>query len=59
MALAQDGAAIYKQRCAQCHDTPVARVPPVSALRAMDASAISRSLESGPMQTQAAGLTRR
>jgi polyvinyl alcohol dehydrogenase (cytochrome) len=57
MALAQDGAAIYKQRCAQCHDTPVARVPPVSALRAMDASAISRSLESGPMQIQAAGLS--
>ncbi|MGA7412677.1 MAG: PQQ-binding-like beta-propeller repeat protein [Bryobacteraceae bacterium] len=57
LALAQDGAAIYKQRCAACHDTPVGRVPPVSALRAMDAAAISRSLESGPMQTQAAGLT--
>lgn len=56
-ALAQNGAAIYKQRCAQCHDAPVGRVPPVSALRAMDASAISHSLESGPMQTQAAGLT--
>lgn len=57
LALAQDGAAIYKQRCAACHDAPAGRVPPVSALRAMDASAISRSLESGPMQTQAAGLT--
>ncbi len=56
-ALAQDGAAIYKQRCAVCHDAPVGRVPPVSALRAMDASAIARSLENGPMQTQAAGLT--
>jgi polyvinyl alcohol dehydrogenase (cytochrome) len=56
-ALAQDGAAIYKQRCASCHDAPVGRVPPVSALRAMDAASISRSLETGPMQTQAAGLT--
>ncbi len=56
-ALSQDGGAIYKKRCAACHDAPVGRVPPVSALRAMDASAISRSLESGPMQTQAAGLT--
>ncbi len=56
-ALGQDGAAIYKQRCAMCHDAPVGRVPPVSALRAMDAAAISRSLETGPMQTQAAGLT--
>jgi polyvinyl alcohol dehydrogenase (cytochrome) len=57
VALAQDGAAIYKQRCAICHDAPVGRVPPVSALRAMEGAAISQSLESGPMQTQAAGLT--
>jgi polyvinyl alcohol dehydrogenase (cytochrome) len=57
VVLAQDGAALYKQRCAACHDAPAGRVPPVSALRAMDASTISRSLESGPMQTQAAGLT--
>jgi polyvinyl alcohol dehydrogenase (cytochrome) len=53
---AQDGAAIYKQRCASCHDAPAARVPPVSALRAMDPSAISRALETGLMKTQAAGL---
>ena len=56
-AFAQDGAAIYKQRCASCHDVPAPRVPPVSALRAMDASAIHRALESGLMKTQAAGLS--
>jgi len=56
-ASAQDGAAIYKQHCAGCHDTPAARVPPLSALRAMDAAAIIRSLETGVMKTQAAGLT--
>ncbi len=54
---AQDGAAIYKQRCAGCHDAPAARVPPFSALRAMDAASILRSLETGLMKTQAAGLT--
>jgi len=57
VAFAQDSAAIYKQRCASCHDAPGARVPPVSALRAMDASAISRALETGLMKTQAAGLS--
>lgn len=57
VAFAQDGAAVYKRSCAQCHDAPAGRVPPVSALRAMDASAISRSLESGPMRTQGAALT--
>ncbi len=57
MVFAQDGAAIYKQRCSGCHDTPGTRVPPFSALRAMDAGSILRSLETGLMKTQAAGLT--
>jgi polyvinyl alcohol dehydrogenase (cytochrome) len=56
-AFAQDGATIYKRSCAGCHDAPAGRVPPLSALRAMDASQISRSLESGPMKTQGAALT--
>jgi polyvinyl alcohol dehydrogenase (cytochrome) len=55
--LAQDGSAIYKDRCAKCHDTPAGRVPPVSALRAMQPSAIMDALENGPMKTQASGLT--
>jgi polyvinyl alcohol dehydrogenase (cytochrome) len=55
--LAQDGAQVYRQHCAGCHDTPTARVPPFTALRAMDAGSIIRSLESGVMKTQAAGLT--
>ena len=28
---AQDGAAIYKERCASCHDMPAARVPSLAA----------------------------
>lgn len=55
--LAQDGAAIYKARCAGCHDTPTGRTPPLSALRSMGPKTILQSLESGPMKTQAAGLT--
>jgi polyvinyl alcohol dehydrogenase (cytochrome) len=54
---AQDGAAIYKTRCAGCHDTPTGRVPPSSALRTMPAATILQSLESGPMKIQAAGLS--
>ena len=55
--LAQDGGAIYKTRCAGCHDTPTGRVPTFSALRAMSPATIMQSLENGPMKTQAAGLT--
>ena len=56
-ALAQDGGAIYRERCAGCHDAPTGRVPPVSALRTMDAAAIRRALVSGTMRTQAVGLS--
>ena len=57
--LAQDGAAIYKSRCSSCHDaaSPEARVPPLSALRAMSPPQIMQSLESGSMKTQGQGLT--
>ncbi len=59
--VAQDGAAIFKERCASCHDpapgsTP-GRVPPVSALRAMGSLQILRALESGVMKPQAEGLS--
>ena len=57
IVFAQDGAAIYKARCAGCHDTPTGRVPPLSALQTMTPATILQSLESGPMKTQAAGLT--
>ncbi len=54
---AQDGAAIYKQKCASCHDTPAARVPSLSTIKAMSGEAIYKSLTSGVMKTQAAGLS--
>ena len=54
---AQDGASIYKSRCAACHDAPVGRVPPVAALRKMSVAVILSTLDDGVMKTQAAGLT--
>jgi polyvinyl alcohol dehydrogenase (cytochrome) len=54
---AQDGAAIYKQRCASCHDTPAPRVPSFSTIKAMSGEAIYLALTRGVMQTQAAGLS--
>lgn len=54
---AQDGAAIYKARCASCHDAPQERVPALSAIRQMTPEAIYRALTTGGvMQSRAEGL---
>jgi polyvinyl alcohol dehydrogenase (cytochrome) len=54
---AQDGAAIYKERCASCHDTPAPRVPSLSTIKAMSGEAIYLALTRGVMKTQADGLS--
>ena len=54
---AQDGAAIYKERCAACHDAPKGRIPALSAIKAMSGEAIYAALTTGLMKTQAAGLS--
>src|SRR5215510_16117574 len=54
---AQDGAAIYKERCASCHDSPEGRVPALSAIKAMTGEAIYIALTSGAMRTQVQGLS--
>ncbi len=54
---AQDGAGIYKQRCASCHDNPGPRVPALSAIKEKSGEAIYRALTSGTMKTQAQGLS--
>src|SRR6185295_14484758 len=48
---AQDGAAIYSKRCATCHDAAGARIPPLSALRAMSVEKILRSFDNPAMKT--------
>ena len=54
---AQDGAAIYKERCASCHDMPEGRTPALSAIKAMSGTNIYLALTSGAMKTQAQGLS--
>jgi polyvinyl alcohol dehydrogenase (cytochrome) len=54
---AQDGAAIYKQRCASCHETPTPRVPSMSTIKSMSGEAIYLALTRGVMKTQADGLS--
>jgi polyvinyl alcohol dehydrogenase (cytochrome) len=54
---AQEGAAIYKERCATCHDAPDGRTPSLSAIKAMSGQAIYIALTSGAMRTQAQGLS--
>jgi polyvinyl alcohol dehydrogenase (cytochrome) len=54
---AQDGAAIYKERCASCHDMPAARVPSLDTIKAMSGEAIYIALSSGVMKSRAEGLS--
>jgi polyvinyl alcohol dehydrogenase (cytochrome) len=54
---AQDGATIYKQHCATCHDTPAPHVPSASTIRSMSSEAIYLTLTRGVMKTQAEGLS--
>ncbi len=55
---AQDGAALYRERCAACHDRSAeTRAPAPSALRQMSPENVVRALESGLMKEQGASLT--
>src|SRR5215469_3720635 len=57
MLHAQDGAQIYKQRCAACHDAPAERVPSLASIKKMSGEAIYTALTRGAMKTQAADLS--
>ena len=50
-----DGAKVYADNCASCHDQPTGRTPPKDALKERTADAIHLSLTSGTMAIQ--GLT--
>ncbi len=54
-----DGAAIYRQRCAACHDAPQGSIPPRTWIASRGRQAIVDALTRGAMQVQAAGLTPR
>ncbi len=53
----QDGAAIYKERCATCHDAPQAHVPALTTIKAMSGEAIYGVLTTGTMKSRAEGLS--
>jgi polyvinyl alcohol dehydrogenase (cytochrome) len=48
---------IYQQRCAVCHDNPQDRVPPRFLIARRSAEDVIRTLTTGSMKQQAAGLT--
>jgi polyvinyl alcohol dehydrogenase (cytochrome) len=54
---AQDGAALYKERCASCHDSPEGRTPSIGAIRQMTGGAVYAALTNGAMKQQASGLS--
>ena len=57
-AFAQDGAALYTQRCASCHEGgQVARVPARDVVAALAPDRIVGALETGTMRVQGESLT--
>src|SRR4051812_48715347 len=52
------GEAVYKQRCAGCHDQANSRIPPRTALNQMPAARIKRALDFGAMMTVAYPMSR-
>src|SRR3569623_3764297 len=57
LAFGQDGASLYKERCATCHDAPQGHVPSISSIKAMSGEAIYAALTTGAMKERAAGLS--
>jgi polyvinyl alcohol dehydrogenase (cytochrome) len=53
----QQGEAVYKERCATCHEAGVSRAANREALGRLSADAIRQTLTTGSMRSQAAGLT--
>src|SRR5262249_40194391 len=51
------GAALYRERCASCHDAGLARTPTRDALGHMSGDNIRFALTKGKMSEQAAGLS--
>jgi polyvinyl alcohol dehydrogenase (cytochrome) len=54
---AQNGAALYKERCASCHDAPEGRTPSITAIKQMTSAAIYGALTNGVMKPQTSGLS--
>jgi len=57
LLVAQDGATLYKNVCAACHDSGAERVPTREALKAMSPERVLAAMESGPMIPMASRLS--
>lgn len=57
VAASPDGAALYKQRCAACHDHPSDRVPSRDVLAKRAPEDVMKALTVGAMKEQGAGLS--
>ena len=53
----EDGASVYRDHCAQCHEAGVARAPSTAALKQMSPDRIGTALVVGSMSTQGRDLT--
>jgi polyvinyl alcohol dehydrogenase (cytochrome) len=53
------GEAVYREYCASCHDHAGPRIPPRTALQALSAARILRTLDAGVMMRVAYGLERK
>lgn len=51
-----DGASLYRERCAQCHEGGVARAPDAATLKQMSPAAVTAALTAGSMRTQGESL---
>jgi polyvinyl alcohol dehydrogenase (cytochrome) len=56
-ATSPEGAELYKQHCAVCHDNAQDRVPPLFLMRRRSAEDVVQTLTSGSMKQQARGLS--
>jgi polyvinyl alcohol dehydrogenase (cytochrome) len=54
---AQDGATVYKNLCAACHDSGAERVPTRETLKAMTPERVLAAMEAGPMTAIASRLS--
>jgi len=52
---AQDGSAIYRERCATCNDGGTARAPQLAALKQMSSANVEFALKYGSMVLQGQG----
>ena len=56
-ATSPEGAELYKQRCAVCHDNAQDRIPPLFLIRRRSAEDVIQTLTTGSMKQQASGLS--